>query len=55
MQWDAVGRVMIRLSFAIQFVEQPPKFTGVYFTRVSTVSAPVLQEETAVLLAKDAI
>ena len=45
----------IRLGYAIQFAKRPPKFTGVYFSRVNPLSAPVLREEIAALLAKGAI
>ncbi|XP_073807549.1 uncharacterized protein [Danio rerio] len=45
----------IRLGYAIQFAKRPPNFTGVYFTRVNPLSAPVLREEIAALLAKGAI
>lgn len=42
----------IRLGYARQLTKRPPRFTGMYFTRVSPVSARVLREEMAVLLAK---
>ncbi len=45
----------IRLSNAIQFARRPPKFNGVLETSVAVRNAPVLREEIAVLLAKDAI
>ncbi len=45
----------IRLSNAIQFARRPPKFNGVLETSVAVRNAPVLCEEIAVLLAKDAI
>ncbi len=45
----------IRLSYAIQFARRPPKFNGVLETSVAVRNAPVLREEIAVLLAKDAI
>ncbi len=45
----------IRLGYAIQFARRPPKFNGVLETSVSVRNAPVLHEEIAVLLAKDAI
>ncbi len=45
----------IRLGYAIQFARQPPKFNGVLETSVAVRNAPVLREEIAVLLAKDAI
>ncbi len=46
---------IIRLSYAIQFARRPPKFNGVLETSVAVRNAPVLREEIAVLLAKDAI
>ncbi len=45
----------IRLGYAIQFARRPPKFNGVLETSVAVQNAPVLREEIAVLLAKDAI
>ncbi len=45
----------IRLGYAIQFARRPPKFNGVFETSVAVRNAPVLREEIAVLLAKDAI
>ncbi len=45
----------IRLGYAIQFARRPPKFSGVLETSVAARNAPVLHEEIAVLLAKDAI
>ncbi len=45
----------IRLGHAIQFARRPPKFNGVLETSVAVRNAPVLREEIAVLLAKDAI
>ncbi len=45
----------IRLGYAIQFARRPPKFNGVLETSVAVRNAPVLREEIAVLLAKDAI
>ncbi len=45
----------IRLGYAIQFARRPPKFSGVLKTSVAARNAPVLREEIAVLLAKDAI
>ncbi len=45
----------IRLGYAIQFARRPPKFSGVLETSVEARDAPVLREEIAVLLAKDAI
>ncbi len=45
----------IRLGYAIQFARRPPKFNGVLKTSVAVRNAPVLREEIAVLLAKDAI
>ncbi len=45
----------IRLGYAIQFTRRPPKFNGVLETSVTARNAPVLREEIAVLLAKDAI
>ncbi len=45
----------IRLSYAIQFARRPPKFNGFLETSVAVRNAPVLREEIAVLLAKDAI
>ncbi len=45
----------IRLGYAIQFARRPPKFNGVLETSVAVRNAPVLHEEIAVLLAKDAI
>ncbi len=45
----------IRLGYAIQLARRPPKFNGVLETSVAVRNAPVLREEIAVLLAKDAI
>ncbi len=45
----------IRLGYAIQFARRPPKINGVLETSVAVRNAPVLREEIAVLLAKDAI
>ncbi len=45
----------IRLGYVIQFARRPPKFNGVLETSVAVRNAPVLREEIAVLLAKDAI
>ncbi len=45
----------IRLGNAIQFARRPPKFNGVLETSVAVRNTPVLREEIAVLLAKDAI
>ncbi len=45
----------IRLGYAIQFARRPPKFNGILKTSVAVRNAPVLREEIAVLLAKDAI
>ncbi len=45
----------IRLGYTIQFARRPPKFNGVLETSVAVRNAPVLREEIAVLLAKDAI
>ncbi len=45
----------IRLGYAIQFARRPPKFNSVLETSVAVWNAPVLREEIAVLLAKDAI
>ncbi len=45
----------IRLGYAIQFARRPPKFNVVLETSVAVRNAPVLREEIAVLLAKDAI
>ncbi len=45
----------IRLGFAIQFARRPPKFNAILETLVAVRNAPVLREEIAVLLAKDAI
>ncbi len=45
----------IQLGYAIQFARRPPKFSGVLKTSVAARNAPVLREEIAVLLAKDAI
>ncbi len=45
----------IRLGYAIQFAWRPPKLNGVLETSVAVRNAPVLREEIAVLLAKDAI
>ncbi len=45
----------IRLGYVIQFTRPPPKFNGVLETSVVVRNAPVLHEEIAVLLAKDAI
>ncbi len=45
----------IRLGYAIQFARRLSKFNGVLETSVAVRNAPVLREEIAVLLAKDAI
>ncbi len=45
----------IRLGYAIQFARRPPKFNGVLEMSVAVRNSPVLREEIAVLLAKDAI
>ncbi len=45
----------IRFGYAIKFARRPPKFNGVLETSVAVRNAPVLREEIAVLLAKDAI
>ncbi len=45
----------IQLGYGIQFTRRPPKFNGVLETSVAVRNAPVLLEEIAVLLAKDAI
>ncbi len=45
----------IRLGYAIQFAQRPPKLRGIRFTSVKPADAPVLRAEIAVLLAKDAI
>ncbi len=45
----------IRLGYVIQFARRPPKFNAVLETSVAVQNAPVLHEEIAVLLAKDAI
>ncbi len=45
----------IRLGYAIQFTRRPPKFNGVLETSVAVRNGPVLRDEIAVLLAKDAI
>ncbi len=45
----------IRLGYAIQFARRPPKFNNVLETPVAVQNTPVLREEIAVLLAKDAI
>ncbi len=45
----------IRLGYAIQFAQCPPKVRGIHFTSVKTADAYVLCAEFAVLLAKDAI
>ncbi len=45
----------IRLGYAIQFARRPTKFNGVLETSVAVRNAPVLREEIAILLAKDAI
>ncbi len=45
----------IRLGYANQFAKQPSNFNGVLETSVAVRNAPVLREEIAVLLAKDAI
>ncbi len=45
----------IRLGYAIQFARRPSKFNGVLETSVAVQNAPLLREEIAVLLAKDAI
>ncbi len=44
----------IRLGYAIQFARRTPKFNGVLEMSVAVRNAPVLREEIAVLLAKDA-
>ncbi len=45
----------IRLGYAIQFARRPPKFKSILETSVAVRNAPVLREEIAVLLAKNAI
>lgn len=45
----------ISLGYVIQITRHPPKLCGVRFTTVKAYDAPVLREEIAVLLAKDAI
>ncbi len=45
----------IRRRYAIQFARRPPKFNGILEMSVAVRNAPVLREEIAVLLAKDAI
>ncbi len=45
----------ILLGYAIQFARRPLKFNGVLETSVAVRNAPVLREEIAVLMAKDAI
>ncbi len=45
----------IRLGYANQFTRQTPKFNGFLEMLVAVRNAPVLREEIAVLLAKDAI
>ncbi len=45
----------IRLGYVIQFARRPPKFNGILEMSVAVRNAPVLREEIAVLLAKDAI
>ncbi len=45
----------IRLGYAIQYARGPPKFNGILETSVAVRNAPVLCEEIAVFLAKDAI
>ncbi len=45
----------IRIGYVIQFARRPPKFNGVLETSVAVWNSPVLREEIAVLLAKDAI
>ncbi len=45
----------IRLGYVIQFTRRPPKYSAVLETSVAARNAPVLREEIAVLLAKDAI
>ncbi len=45
----------IRIGYVIQFARRPPKFNGVLETSVAVWNSPVLHEEIAVLLAKDAI
>ncbi len=45
----------IRLGYVIQFARRPPKFNGILETSVAVWNSPVLREEIAVLLAKDAI
>ncbi len=44
-----------QFGYAIQFARRPPKFNGVLETSLAVRNAPVLREEIAVLLAKDAI
>ncbi len=44
----------IRLGYAIQFARRPLKFNAILETSVAVRNAPVLREEIAVLLAKDA-
>lgn len=43
------------LCVAIQFTRSPPRFSGILFTSVAEIDAPVLCADIAVLLAKDAI
>ncbi len=45
----------IRLGYAIQFTRRPPKISSILETSMAARNAPVLHEEIAVLLAKDAI
>ncbi len=45
----------IRLGYSIQFARRPPKLNAVLETLVAVRNTPVLREEIAVLLAKDAI
>ncbi len=45
----------IQLGYAFQFARRPPKFNAVLETSVAFRNVPVLREEIAVLLAKDAI
>ncbi len=45
----------IRLGYAIKFTRRPPKINSVLETSVAVRNAPVLREEIAVLLTKDAI
>lgn len=43
------------LCYAIQLTRSPPRFSGILFTSVAEIDAPVLRVDIAVLLAKDAI